>query len=94
MFEDYYPFWKDLLVIVVPLGVFTLFVYAYLILRPTVVLKPSIEHATCPDRWVEKDGECIPQYPTKCQPYNPIFYQGQECEIAAACGTTFKGMCN
>jgi hypothetical protein len=94
MFESFYPFLKDMIVIIVTLGVFSLFAYAYITLRPTIFLKPSTEHSGCPDRWIEKDGMCTPQYQTKCQPYNPLLYAGQECEIAAACGTSFKGMCN
>lgn len=93
MFENYYPLIKDVFVITVTLGIFALFVYVYLIIRPTIVLSPDVKHSGCPDRWLEVNGECVPQYPTTCKPYNPQLYAGQECEIARACGTSFKGMC-
>lgn len=94
MFENYYPLMKDLFVVIVTLGVFALFVYLYLVLRPTVVIPPNTKHSGCPDRWLEKNGECVPMYETHCQPYIPSLYVGNECDIAKACGTTFKGICN
>jgi hypothetical protein len=85
---------KDMIVIVVTIGIFALFVYLYLIIRPTIVLSREKSFSGCPDRWLEVNGECVPQYETQCKPYNPLLFQGQECEIARACGTSFKGMCN
>lgn len=73
---------------------FALFVYVYLIIRPTIVLSPNLEHSGCPDRWLEVNGECVPQYETNCKAYNPLLYKGQECEIAQSCGTSFKGLCS
>lgn len=105
MFEKYYsaltglvannyPLMKDIFVIMITLGIFALFVYVYLVIRPTIVLSSEGQLSGCPDRWLEVDGECVPQYETNCKPYKPLLYQGQECEIARACGTSFKGLCN
>ena len=93
MFESYSSVSKDILVIVVTLGVSAAFLYMYFIVRPTIVLSPDAAVSGCPDRWREINGECVPQYDTPCMPYRPELYKGQECEIAKACGTSFKGLC-
>lgn len=90
------PFLKDAIVVIVTIGVFALVTYTYLKLEPTIVLPRRWlgPVSPCPDRWVDEDGECRPMYETHCNSFKPDLYRGKECEIARACGTSWKGLCN
>lgn len=88
------PLIRDILIVLVTLGVFISICFLYLKVRPTIVLEPTSRRAQCPDRWTFQDGMCVPAYETKCQPYDPVLYTGTECEIAEACGTSFNGVCS
>ena len=88
---------KDVIIVTVTIAVFAAFVWGYLNLaNPTIVLtKPLGPVNKCPDLWIydEEKKECRPSYQTKCKAFNPVFYQGKECEIAKSCGTAWKGLC-
>ena len=88
---------KDFVVIGVTIAVFAIFVWGYFNLaNPTIVLtKPAGPVNKCPDLRIydDKKNECRPSYDTNCKPFDPDFYQGQECDIAKSCGTSWKGLC-
>jgi hypothetical protein len=85
---------KDIFVVGVTLGVFSLFAYIYLVkLQPIIYVKLNDRQNPCPDLW-DFDGEnCIPMYDTHCNAFDPKNYEGRECEIAKSCGTGWKGLC-
>jgi len=95
MSEFFTTYGKDAVIILVTIGVFALFVWGYLNLaNPTIIItKPAGPVNCCPDLWIFKCGECHPSYHTKCKPFDPQRYKGQECDIARSCGTTWKGLC-
>jgi hypothetical protein len=85
---------KDMFVILVTLGVFSLFAYMYLIkYQPIVYMKRIKKLNPCPDLWTFDGENCNPTYDTQCNPFNPKNYEGHECEIAKSCGTSWKGLC-
>lgn len=85
---------KDLFVIGITLGVFSLFAYIYLEkLQPVIVVKRNVKLNPCPDLWIFDGENCNPSYETQCNPFNPKNYEGHECEIAKSCGTGWKGLC-
>ena len=88
---------KDMIIVTVTIAVFAAFVWGYFNLaHPTIVLtKPAGPVNRCPDLWIydEEKTECRPSYHTQCKPFNPVFYEGKECEIAKSCGTSWKGLC-
>lgn len=88
--------YRDTVVIVVTLVVFALTTYAYLRLKPTVVVPPAGVVAKCPARWVynTETSECEPQYSTKCKAFDPDKVSDKEkCDIVKSCGTYWKGLC-
>jgi len=91
------PLWmKDAVIVVSTLAVLALIVWAYMRLRPSVVLPHGGIVAQCPARWSRdgETGECVPQYPTQCKSFNPDTYtDAQKCDIAQSCGTYWKGLC-
>lgn len=91
------PLWvKDAIVIVSTLAVFLLVGFAYLSLKPTVVIPPPGVVAKCPARWIfnTDTSECEPQYSTKCKAFNPDKVSDvDKCDIVHSCGTYWKGLC-
>jgi len=92
------PMLKDSVVILTTIGVFALFAFVYLYLKPTVVLPPPGWNIPCPDRWsYDPDTDyCTPQYPTQCKSFMSSSYMdaSQKCDIAKACGTSWKDICS
>jgi hypothetical protein len=86
---------RDFIVIGVTLGTFAVFTYFYLkVLQPTIVYEVKGGPAgDCPDLWIYEHGECKPTYETTCKPFDPVMQKGKECDIARACGTSWKGLC-
>ena len=89
---------KDFVIILTTTCVFAIIVYIYLdLLKPTVILKKKGCSSVCPTRWIydEKTGFCNPVYPTSCKPFDPKTYHSvsEKCDIAKACGTSWKGLC-
>lgn len=93
------PLWmKDAVVIVTTMAVFALIAFIYVKLDPIVLIPPESIISTCPARWVYMTEKkvCEPQYPTKCKPFDPDAYPSakEKCDIAHACGTYWKGLCD
>jgi len=90
------PFFQDVFVILVTLGVLSAITAGYLALKPTLVLDQKFAHTQCPDQWVYRteDKMCHPLYNTTCKPFNPEVQKGGECDIAKRCQTTWKGLCD
>lgn len=93
---DWQPFLKDFFVVLVTVGVLIGVTVGYLSLKPGVILDQTIGHNQCPDQWVFRldDAMCHPLYQTSCAPFNPEVQKGNECDIAARCSTTWKGLCD
>lgn len=90
------PFFQDVFVILVTLGVLAAVTTGYLALKPTVLVQQSLGHNQCPDQWVYRaeDAMCHPLYVSTCAPFNPEVQKGNECDIAKRCSTTWKGLCD
>jgi hypothetical protein len=85
---------KDVLVVVITLGIAALFGYIYLVkYQPIIFVKRITKQNPCPDLWIFDGENCNPSYDTQCNPFNPKNYKGHECEIAKTCGTGWKGFC-
>jgi hypothetical protein len=92
-----YYWFKDVLVVLVTIGVFAAIAAIYLALKPTVLIPPPGIVAVCPARWVYNttNNLCEPQYPTKCVAFNPSQFSDKEkCDIVKNCGTYWKGLCD
>ena len=89
---------KDGIIVGTTIAIFALFAYVYLYLKPTVVLPPRDWVTPCPNRWsYDPDTDyCTPQYSTPCKSFMSSSYTDpeQRCDIAKACGTSWKGMCS
>jgi hypothetical protein len=94
--DSWQPFFKDVFVILVTLGVFAAITAGYFALKPTVMVEQKLGHNQCPDQWVYRaeDGMCHPLYQTTCTPFNPEVQRGNQCDIAKRCMTTWKGLCD
>ena len=96
MYEFFTTYQKDILVVVITIGVFAVFTWGYFNLaHPTIIFKRKKDGNIneCPDLWIFKNGACYPSYETKCRPFDPTMYKDKECEIASSCGTSWKGLC-
>jgi hypothetical protein len=93
---DWQPFFKDVFVMLVTLGVLVAVTAGYLALKPTVVIDQTFGNNQCPDQWVYRpeDSMCHPLYSTSCAPFNPDVQRGNQCDIAKRCQTTWKGLCD
>ena len=97
MYEFFTTYEKDIMVIVITIAVFAVFCWGYFNLaHPTIIVKRKDLQGyvnPCPDLWIFENGICRPSYETKCKPFDPALYKGQECDIVKSCGTSWKGLC-